>query len=151
MVRSQSLPRSPPSSCDASCCFCRDSLLLLYDHLRNTLTTKRLAALELLALEASKRIEDGRKQQEDGCHNQAGSHGPDADPLNSAHHKVDGSAHIVGAEFSDEFVKLWRRRADAEEEWYLNKDDDEGAHPAMLVRFRARNDTTDGDRTGKQY
>jgi len=31
----------------------------LYDHLRNTLASECLAALELLALEASKRIKDG--------------------------------------------------------------------------------------------
>jgi hypothetical protein len=132
VVRSQSLPKSPPLSYDTSCCFHGGSLflLLLYNHLRNTLSAKRLAALELLALEAGKRIKDGRKQQEDGCHNQAGSHGPNADPLYSAHDEVDGSAHVVRAELPNEFVKLWRRRTDAKEERYLNKDNDEGAHQA---------------------
>ena len=38
----------------------------LYNHLGNSLSTKRLAALELLTLETSKRIEDGCEQKEDG-------------------------------------------------------------------------------------
>ena len=67
----------------------------LYDHLRNTLSSKCLTALELLTLEASKRVEDGGKQQENRRDNQARGVGPDADPLHSAHDEVDGGAHVV--------------------------------------------------------
>jgi hypothetical protein len=54
--------------------------------------------------------------------------------LYNAHDTIDGSAHIVGAEFADEFVKFRRGWADAKKERYLNKYNDEGAHPATLVR-----------------
>jgi hypothetical protein len=112
---------------------CKPSFL--DDHLCNALSTKRLAALELLALETSKRIEDCSKHQEDGCDNQACGHGPDADPLYGAHHKVDGSAHVVGAKLADEFVEFRRGWADAEEKRYFNEYDDEGAYPTTLVRL----------------
>lgn len=99
----------------------------LYDHLSHALSSKCLAALEFLALEPSKRIENRSKQQEDGCYNQTGSLRPDADPLYSTHDKVNGSAHVVGAEFANERVEFGRGRADAEEQGYLNEDDDERA------------------------
>jgi hypothetical protein len=88
--------------------------LLLYDHLRNTLSTKRLAALELLPLDTRERVEDRSDHQEDGRDNQTRSLGPDADPLYNAHHSVDGSAHVVGTEFTDEGVELRGGWANAE-------------------------------------
>jgi hypothetical protein len=111
--------------------------LLLYDHLRNTLSTKRLTALELLTLEPSERIEDGRDHQKDGRDNQARSHGPDADPLYDAHHGVDGGAHVVGAEFTDEGVELRGGRADAEEQRDLNEYDEKGVDSMIPVRRRS--------------
>jgi hypothetical protein len=101
---------------------------LLYDHLRNTLSTQCLAALELLPLEASKRIEDGSNQQKYSGNNQAGCLGPDADPLHCAHYKVDGGAHVVGSEFADEGIEFGRSRADAQEERDFDEDDDEREH-----------------------
>lgn len=83
------------------------------DHLRDSLSTKRLAALERLALETSERIEDRGNQQENGRDNQASCHGPDADPLNGTHDKIYGGAHVVGAEFADEGIEFSRGRADA--------------------------------------
>lgn len=96
----------------------------LYDHLRNTLSTQRLAALESLALEAGQRIENRRNQQEDGANNQARCLGPDADPLHGAHDKVYGGAHVVGAELADEGIELGGGRTDAEEERYFDENDD---------------------------
>lgn len=108
----------------------------LYDHLCHTLATEGLAALELLALDACERIEYRGEQEEDGGNDQASSLWPDADPLYGAHDEVYGGAHVVGAELADEGVELGRRRADAEEERYLDEDDDEGAHSvAALATF----------------
>ena len=100
----------------------------LDDHLRNSLSTQRLAAYKSLALDTSKRIEYGGDQQENGRSDQTGGHCGKAGPLDGAHAKVDESAHIVGLEFANESVKLGRRRADSEEERYLNEDYDECAY-----------------------
>jgi hypothetical protein len=78
----------------------------------------------LLSLDASQRIEGGREQEENGRNDQTGRHRPDADPLNSAHYKVYGGTHVVGAEFADERVELGGCWADAEEEWNLDENDD---------------------------
>ena len=78
----------------------------LYDHLGDSLSSQRLAALELLALEAGKRIKDGCDQQEDGRNDQACSPGRNTGPLYGAHCRIDGSAHVVGAEFTDEGIEL---------------------------------------------
>lgn len=122
----------------------------LYNHLRNALAAERLAALELLALEAGERVEHRGQQQEDGRHNQARRHGPDADPLYGAHDKVDGGAHVVGAEFADKLIELGRRGTDAEEERYLDEDDDKRTHPALLVRTRGRRGRGGEGRTGRR-
>jgi len=100
----------------------------LYDHLCNAVAAESLAALECLALDTSKRIEYGGDQQENGRSDQTGGHCGKAGPLDGAHAKVDESAHIVGLEFANESVKLGRRRADSEEERYLNEDYDECAY-----------------------
>jgi hypothetical protein len=103
------------------------------DHLRNTLSTQCLAALECLALEASQGVEDRSDHEEHSGHDQASGLGPDADPLYSAHYEVYGGAHVVGAEFTDKRVELGRRGADAEEERYLDEDDNEGTHSVNAV------------------
>lgn len=101
--------------------------------MRNTLPTKCFAALELLALEARQCIEDGCDQQEDSRNDQASGLRPDADPLYDAHYEVYGGAHVVGAEFADEGVKFGRGWADAEEERYLDEDDNEGTDSVLLI------------------
>jgi hypothetical protein len=124
---------------------------LLYDHLRNTLSTQCLAALELLTLEASKCIEDGGDHQEHCGNNQASRLGPNADPLHRAHHKVDGGAHIIGAKFADKSIELWRGRADAKEERDFDEDDDERAHSVRVVSDLSRFITACASRrTGRQ-
>jgi hypothetical protein len=107
--------------------------------LRNTLPAECLAALELLALKARQRIEDGCDQQEYGCNDQAGRLGPDANPLYGAHHEVYGGAHVVGAEFANEGVEFGRGWADAEEERYLDEDYDEGADSIRLISIHVQN------------
>jgi hypothetical protein len=103
------------------------------DHLRNTLSTQRLAALECLTLQASQGVENRSNHKDHGSSDQAGRLGPDADPLYGAHNKVYGGAHIVGAEFADERVELGRRWADAEEERYFDEDDDKGAYSVEAI------------------
>jgi hypothetical protein len=111
--------------------------LPLYDHLRDTSTTQRLATLESLALDTSQRIHETGNQQEDGSGNQTRWPCHETDPLNDAHDAVNGSAHIVCLEFADEGIELRGRRADAEEKWDFEKDDDKGTHSvAMLVGVR---------------
>jgi hypothetical protein len=89
------------------------------------LSTQCLATLELLTFQTSQRVKDSREQEDYSCSDQAGRLGPDADPLHSTHHKVYGSAHVIGAELPDESVECGGRRADAEEERYFDEDDDE--------------------------
>lgn len=102
----------------------------LYNHLCNALASQCLAALELLALESSKRIEDSSDQQKDCRNNQACCHGYDADPLYCTHGEIDSGAHVVRTEFANEGIELGGGWADAEEEGYLDEDDDEGAYQA---------------------
>lgn len=45
----------------------------LYNHLRNALTTQRLAALELLALDRRQQVEDGSKHEQHSRRNQSRS------------------------------------------------------------------------------
>ena len=100
----------------------------LYDHLRNALSAESLAALERLALYAGQCVEEGSDQQKDGRSNQAAHICHDAYPLYDTHHSIDGSAHVVGAESTDEGVEFGRGWADSEEEGYLDEYDDECAY-----------------------
>ena len=104
--------------------------ILLYDHLRDTLSAERLAALERLALETSKRVEDGRKQQKECRDDQASHHGQQTEPLHNAHDQVDGSTHVVCLESANEAVEFGRRGTDAEEERYLDEYNDKGEYSA---------------------
>ena len=105
----------------------------LDDHLGYALPAQSLAALERLALETSKRVEDGGEGQEDGADDQAGRLRPDANPLYSAQHGVEPSAHVVRLNLADEGIELGGRRADAEEQRNLDEDDEEGRHSVDLV------------------
>jgi hypothetical protein len=96
----------------------------LYDHLRDTLSAQCLAPLERLPLDTSECVEGCRSQQDDGGGYQAGCLRPDADPLYDAHDEVDGGAHVVRAESTNESVEFWGSGTDAEEEWNLDEDDD---------------------------
>lgn len=109
----------------------------LYDHLRDTLTTQGLAALELLALESSKRIEDGSYHQEDRSNDQARRLWPDADPLYCTHDKVDCGAHIIRAEFTDECVELGRCWADSQKQGDFDEYNDKGAHSVDRCQISA--------------
>jgi hypothetical protein len=122
------------------------------DHLRNTLSTECLATLECLALEASQCVEDRSDHKEHSGHDQACGLGPDADPLYGAHYEVYGGAHIIGAEFTDKRVELGRRGADAEEERYLDEDNDEGTNSVNYVSdCLAHRNARPGQRTNRQY
>jgi hypothetical protein len=79
---------------------------LLNDHLRNALSAECLAALKSLALETRQCVEDGSNQQHNGCSDQAGRVGYEAEPLDEAHYKVYAGAHVVGAKFTDKGVEL---------------------------------------------
>lgn len=93
----------------------------LYDHLRDTLSAERLAALECLALESGKRIEDGCEHQHHSRCDQAARPLRNARPLYDAHAKVESGAEIVGLEFPDKSIELGRRRADAEEQRHFEE------------------------------
>lgn len=101
---------------------------ILYDHLRDALATERFAALESLTLESSKRVENGCQEQEDCRSDQATRTSRQTRPLHCAHDGVNGCAHVICLELADEGVEFGRRRADAEEEGYLDEYDDEGAY-----------------------
>jgi hypothetical protein len=92
--------------------------------LRNTLPAKRLAALECLSPDTSERVEDGREEQEQRRCDQTSRPGYNAQPLHNAHDQVDGGAHVIGLESADESIEFRGGRADAEEERYLNEQDD---------------------------
>ena len=106
---------------------------LLDNHLGYTLSTQSLAALERLALETSKRVEDGGEGKEDGAYDQTGRLRPDADPLYSAQHGVESSAHVIRLNLADEGVELGGRRANTKEQRNLDEDDEEGRHSVDLV------------------
>jgi hypothetical protein len=106
---------------------------LLDNHLGYALSAQSLAALECLALETSKRIEDGGEGQEDGADDQAGRLRPDADPLYSTQHGVEPSTHVVRLDLTDEGIELGGRRTDAEEQRNLDEDNEEGRHPVDSV------------------
>lgn len=97
------------------------------------MSAQSLAALERLALETSKRVEDGSEGQEDGADDQAGRLRPDANPLYSAQHGVEPSAHVIRLNLADEGIELRGRWADAEEQRNLDEDDEEGRHSVDVV------------------
>lgn len=106
---------------------------LLDDHLGYTLSTQSLAALERLALETSKRVEDSGERQEDSTNDQACWLRPDADPLYSTQYGVETSAHVVCLDLTDEGIELGGCRADAEEERDFDEDDKEGGYSVEMV------------------
>jgi hypothetical protein len=104
---------------------------LLDNHLGNTLSTQGLTALERLALETSKRIEDGSERQEDGTDDQACCLRPNADPLHGAQHGIEAGTHVVCLDLADEGIEFWGRRANAKEQRDLDEDDEERGHSAL--------------------
>ena len=106
---------------------------LLDNHLGYALSTQGLTALKRLTLETGKRVEDGGEGQEDGADDQAGCLGPDADPLHSAQHGVEPSAHVIRLDLTDEGIELGGCRADSEEQRDLDEDDEEGRYSVNLV------------------
>lgn len=102
----------------------------LDDHLRDALSTQRLAALECLALETSKRVEDGREEQDHGSSDQAGDSRGNASPLYCAHGGVESGAQKVGLELANESVEFGRRRTDPEEQRYFEEKDDRSVYQA---------------------
>lgn len=118
--------RSETTSSSGICIF-------LDNHLGYALSTQGLAALERLALETSKRVEDGGEGEEDGADDQAGRLRPDANPLYSAQHGVEPSAHVVRLDLADEGIELGGCRADSEQQRDLDENDEEGRHSVDLV------------------
>jgi len=108
--------------------------VLLHNHLRNALPTKRLAAHKLLMLQARKRIERRSQQQKHSHRNQPTRIYEKREPLREAHDKVYTSAHVVCCEAADEAVKAGRGRADAQEEWDFDEEDDEGGNSVVVKR-----------------
>lgn len=82
-----------------------------YNHLRNALASENLAASEIVSLQSSEAVEDGRDEKENGGNNQGRGASNNADPLNGAHCEVHSCAHVVGRETADKRVELFRRRA----------------------------------------
>jgi hypothetical protein len=95
----------------------------LDDHLRDALSTQRLAALERLALETGKCVEHGREQQNYSSGDQTGDPRGNASPLYCAHDGVEAGAQEIGLEFADESIELGRRRTDSEEQRNLEEQD----------------------------
>ena len=107
------IPHLPDPYCSFSALF--PQLCLLYNHLRDTLSTQSLAALERLSLQSSKCVEDGSEHQQHGCGNQASHPRGDAGPLYSAASGVECSAEVVGLDLSNKGVEFGRGWAKAEE------------------------------------
>lgn len=109
--------------------------LPLYDHLCNTLTSERLASLECLSFDTREEVEAGREKQENRCGNQTGDLDRNTDPLNDTHHSVDGGAHVIGLESTDEGIERRRSWADTEKKRNLDEDDQEGIHSGRKISF----------------
>jgi hypothetical protein len=80
--------------------------LLLNNHLRNTLSAQRLTRSKLLLLQPSQRIERSSDKQHHRRRNQACRVADEREPLYDAHDAVDGGAHVVCLEASDEAVEV---------------------------------------------
>ncbi|KAB8338737.1 hypothetical protein FH972_021682 [Carpinus fangiana] len=103
------------------------------DHLRHSLTPKRLAANEALSPDTCERVEERRNEQNNCRGEQAGrTSGDQCQPLHNAHNQVDGGAHVVGLKAADEGVELGRSRADAQQQRDLDEEDDGRACPAAV-------------------
>ena len=99
--------------------------------MRNTGTTKRLAAYEFLALDGGKKVAESGERQEDGCRDQARRPSDDGAPLDDGHDAVGGRAHVVGRNPSNGSIEGGRGRADTKQKGYLDEEDDERAHTSL--------------------
>lgn len=75
-------------------------------------------------LQPGEGVEEGGKNKEYGGGNQTRGTSAETGPLDGAHNGVHGSAHPVGGEAANESIKLGGGRANAQEEGYLNKEDE---------------------------
>ena len=101
------------------------------DHLRNALPAQRLTRRKLLLLQPRERIKRRGDQQYDRGRDQARRVPDDGEELDDAHDEVDGGAHVVCLEASDEGVEVLRGRADAQQERDFDEDEDEGGDAAI--------------------
>jgi hypothetical protein len=99
---------------------------ILNNHLRNALSAQRLTRRKLLLLQPRERIKGRGNQQHDRSRDQARRVADDGEELDDAHDEVDGGAHVICLETADEGVEVLRGRADAEEKWDFDEDEDEG-------------------------
>jgi len=53
--------------------------------------------------------------------------------LNKAHDTVDASTHVICRKSPDELVECAGRRADTEEKWYFNEDENETGNAAKKL------------------
>lgn len=98
----------------------------LYNHLRHTCATQRLAADKGLALDASHKVASGREGEEHSGGNQARRARNDGEPVDNGHDGIGARAHVVRRDLADGGIEAGRGRADAQEQGHLDEEDDEG-------------------------
>ena len=107
--------------------------LSLHNHLRNTLSAKRLTRSKFLLLQPSQRVERRSDQQHDCRSNQARRVANQGQPLDHAHDSIDAGAHVVCFEAADKAVEDFGGRTDAQEEGDFNEDEDEAGNAVVRM------------------
>jgi len=98
----------------------------LNNHLRNTLSTKRLTTNETLTFNTSQRVERSRNRQKHSRSNQTRCAKNQAQPLNEPHDAIKPGSHVIRREAFHEGIEFGGGRADSEQKRNFDKDDEEG-------------------------
>lgn len=108
--------------------------LKLYNHLRDTRSTQRLASYKRLALERRQSVADTRERQEDAGDKKGRGAIDAGQEDNDGHDAVSGGAHVVGRDLADEVIEGGRGRANTEEERDFDEENHKGEAPVYVTR-----------------
>jgi hypothetical protein len=105
----------------------------LDNHLRDTLSTKGLAANESLASDSGEEIADGSEGKEDSRGDETGRVDKDAEELYERQNSVGSCPEVVGRDHADVGIELARSRADSEEQRYFDEENEERGGSACVL------------------
>lgn len=108
-------------------------MIRLYNHLRDTLTTKGLASNESLALDSGKEVAEGSEGEHDSGGDKAGSSPRNANELNRRHDSVGGGTGVVGRDLTEGGIEGGRGGAYSQEKRDLDEENDESRCPRRVV------------------
>lgn len=107
----------------------------LNDHLGDTSASKSLAPNESLLLDRGEQVAYSCESENHGGGDQASSGNSNTEPLDQSHNAIGSGASVVCRNLANRGIESRRGRADSQQQWDLDEEDDEGRYAIMAHQF----------------